>query len=190
MGADVDGASAARRAAAEEATRQAVEAAAQRLADSVRRSAAAGSASPVVEPVVEPVGVAEPIPVEGELGEGEPGEPAGGRAHMPEPKTDPLWEAIGGFAGGLGAAALGLGGGLAFLATHPLEAARGVATLATRPDRLAAAGGMIWDEARAGGWAHAAGYVAGSAAPLLLGPGGAIAVAAMAAEKLAAEPPP
>lgn len=137
---------------------------------------------PVASEVREPVAPGGPEP--------EPQGSAAAAVTRAPALAGPHWGALGEFAGGLGAAALGLGGGLQFLVANPLEAVRGMATLATSPARLAEAGGAIWEEARAGGWAHAAGYVAGSAAPLLLGPGGAIAIAGMAAEKLAASPLP
>lgn len=217
MGMDLGGAAAARREAAEAAAREAVEAAAQRLADAARRAVAQGRGDPeapqhtgAVMPEETPeaaagvgagvaasvaAGVADvaagvaavPAATEPELGETDAPEAA---APVGERPPEPLWGALDEFAGGLGAAALGLGGGLRFLAANPLEAVRGMATLAASPARLAEAGGAIWEEARAGGWAHAAGYVAGSAAPLLLGPGGAIAIAGMAAERLAASPLP
>ncbi|HEY9722751.1 MAG TPA: hypothetical protein V6D47_12120 [Oscillatoriaceae cyanobacterium] len=103
-------------------------------------------------------------------------------AHAIEAASKALDHVTREFADGAGEAIGGIGTGLKETIEHPIKTVKNIARLATHPKLLAETGKAIWKEAKKGGWAHAAGYIAGSVAPVLLSGGvGAVADAGEAA---------
>lgn len=76
-----------------------------------------------------------------------------------------------GFAAGVGDAFKGMTDGMKFLIQHPIMAAKGMFNMVRHPSTILTALKAMWAEAREGGWGHAAGYIFGNVAPMLLSGG-------------------
>jgi hypothetical protein len=91
--------------------------------------------------------------------------------HGIEHAADATGNAVGQFADGAGEAIGGLGVGAGMMIEHPATMVKSLASMVRHPELLAGAGKALWKQASEGGWAHAAGYIAGTLLPTLLSGG-------------------